>query len=113
MNATGGISRMPSSIALPAKPGSERRIARCSGCWSSSRTAFAIVDSTVSMAPNRITRSCATISSSESPRAGSLATALVIELSGRLRERCTSPSRIVFSSARALSARRWGSGSPS
>ena len=48
------------------------------------------------MAPNRITRSCATISSSESPRAGSLATALVIELSGRVRERCTSSSRIAF-----------------
>ena len=87
---------MPSSIALPAKPGSARRISSWSGFWSSSSTAFAIVDSTVSMAPNRITRSCATISSSESPRAGSLATALVIELSGRVRERCTSSSRIAF-----------------
>ena len=84
MKATGGIRRMPSSIALPAKPGSARRSSSWSGCWSSSRTAFAIVDSTVSIAPNRITRSCATISSSESPRAGSLATALVIELSGRV-----------------------------
>ena len=101
MNATGGIRRMPSSIALPASAGSARSAASSPGCRSRSSTAFASVDSTVSIAPKRITRSCATISSSESPRAGSLATALVTELPGRVRERSTSSSRIAFSSARA------------
>ena len=65
---------------------------------------FAIADSTVSIAPKRITRSWATISSSESPRAGSLATALVTELSGRVRER----SQLVEQDRVQLGAREIG-----